>query len=532
MSNSTTHDYIILGAGPAGLQLGYFFKKAGLDYKIIERGSGVATSFKKYPRHRKLISINKIHTGYDDPETNLRWDWNSLLNDEGILFKEFNQDYFPDADALVSYLEEFASRFELNIAFNQDIELITREGKDGMFSLNTKQGDVFQCRRVIIASGLLKQNEPPIPGIKLTESYSQASLKPEDYVNQKVLLIGKGNSAFETADGLTESAAVIHVISPNSVRFAWQTHYVGDLRAVNNNFLDTYQLKSQNALLDAKINSIEKDNGKYYVNVSYAHAAGEQEVLVYDKVINCTGFKFMDDFFADDIRPTLCAKQKFPVQTHEWESENVKDMFFAGILSHGRDYKKTTSGFIHGFRYNIKALVTLLLKKYHDQPVPAKTVRTDVDSLATQTLARINRSSALWQQFGFLADAIDMTLSADSGLYYEDLPLDYIQKVLLEKCPHYMTVTLEFGTCKNNPFAIDRNPSPEKAQDSAFLHPVFRQFKNGKLVSEFHLLEDLHAEWKNESQHIKPLKTYLAAALASAAPTESAAAEPRVLQNA
>jgi hypothetical protein len=27
-----------------------------------------------------MISINKPHTGHDDPELTLRWDWNSLLS--------------------------------------------------------------------------------------------------------------------------------------------------------------------------------------------------------------------------------------------------------------------------------------------------------------------------------------------------------------------------------------------------------------------------------------------------------------------
>jgi hypothetical protein len=49
-----------------------------------------------------------------------------------------------------------------------------------------------------------------------------------------------------------ETAAVIHVAGPHSIRMAWRTHYVGHLRAVNNNFLDTYQLKSQNASWTAR----------------------------------------------------------------------------------------------------------------------------------------------------------------------------------------------------------------------------------------------------------------------------------------
>ena len=31
------HDYIIIGAGPAGLQLGYYLQRAGRDYVILER---------------------------------------------------------------------------------------------------------------------------------------------------------------------------------------------------------------------------------------------------------------------------------------------------------------------------------------------------------------------------------------------------------------------------------------------------------------------------------------------------------------
>ena len=50
----------------------------------------------------------------------------------------------------------------------------------------------------------------------------------------------------------------MHVAGPHAIRFAWQSHYVGRLRAVNNNLLDTYQLVSQNASLDGDIVRIEK----------------------------------------------------------------------------------------------------------------------------------------------------------------------------------------------------------------------------------------------------------------------------------
>ena len=118
----TDFDYIIIGAGPAGLQLGYYLEKAARDYLILEAGAAPATFFNTYPRHRKLISINKIYTGYDDPEINLRWDWHSLLlEDAEILFKEYSREYFPNAEAYVQYCADFAQRFHLKIQYGSRV---------------------------------------------------------------------------------------------------------------------------------------------------------------------------------------------------------------------------------------------------------------------------------------------------------------------------------------------------------------------------------------------------------------------------
>jgi cation diffusion facilitator CzcD-associated flavoprotein CzcO len=52
---------------------------------------------------------------------------------------------------------------------------------------------------VIVATGVSKPYLPDIPGIELAERYD-TSVDPRDFVDQRVLIIGKGNSAFETAD--------------------------------------------------------------------------------------------------------------------------------------------------------------------------------------------------------------------------------------------------------------------------------------------------------------------------------------------
>lgn len=75
-------DYLVIGGGPAGLQIGYFLQQARRDYVILESGPTPGTFFRTFPRHQRLLSINKRFTGWEDPELNLRVDWNSLLSDD------------------------------------------------------------------------------------------------------------------------------------------------------------------------------------------------------------------------------------------------------------------------------------------------------------------------------------------------------------------------------------------------------------------------------------------------------------------
>jgi thioredoxin reductase len=524
-------DYLVVGAGPAGIQAGYFLERAGRDYLLVEAGEAPGTFFTRFPRHRTLISINKVHTGWDDPELKLRTDWNSLLSEEGgPLFTAATPRYFPNADTMVGYLADFATTHGLRIRYNTRITRITRpsvaDGSDdsddaprGEFVVEADDGSVIRARRLIVATGVSQSYIPPIEGAELADTYQEVSVDPAEFTGKRVLIVGRGNSAFETADNLIETASVIHVAGPGSLKLAWQTHFVGHLRAINNNFLDTYQLKSQNALLDGHIDYIKRDgeNGPYRVAVRFSRVNEVVKEISYDRVILATGFRFDASIFAEECRPELTIKDRFPAQTDAWESTNVPDVYFAGTVTQVRDFKKSTSGFIHGFRYGVRALHRILEQRYHDRPWPRRELTATPEAVADAVVERINRTSALWQLFGFLSDAV---VVGDDGAigYHEEVPADHLHRVVGEGAfgavDRYLGITLEYGADhdKVNPFDISVSRVSQQATtglDGRYLHPVVRLFRDGKPLAEHHITENLENEWDSEAVHRAPLVRFL-----------------------
>jgi len=157
------HEYCIIGAGPAGLQLAYFLSRANRDYIVIEKNNNSGSFFDHYPRHRRLISLNKRNTGEQNHEFNLRHDWNSLLTNsqssgDSLKFTEYSQENFPPADTLVKYLEDFRVKFNLNVLFNtkiEPIECLTETNPCTGYTMNDQLSNKFNCEYATVIRKIL-----------------------------------------------------------------------------------------------------------------------------------------------------------------------------------------------------------------------------------------------------------------------------------------------------------------------------------------------------------------------------------------
>jgi RNA polymerase subunit RPABC4/transcription elongation factor Spt4 len=172
-------------------------------------------------------------------------------------------------------------------------------------------------------------------------------------------------------------------------------------------------------------------------------------------------------------------------------------------LTQSRDYKKSSSAFIHGFRYNANALFHMLALR-NGTPWPSRTLEKSAESLTNVIAERINTTSSLWHQFNFLADVID--ISDEAARYYSDVPVDFAMT-----SPHFA-----FKRCLLLTFTHDKPRDPRLGRmfsREPALHACVRIVENQQFVCGHHMLEDLDAEWFEESLYIDPLQTYLGDAL-------------------
>jgi thioredoxin reductase len=518
------HDYVIVGAGPGGCQLAYFLHRDQRDYVVLESGE-VGQFFTRYPRHRSLISNNKVHTGFTDRDKNLRWDWNSLLSDElDVVFTHYTGDYFPKADVLVRYLRDFADRYELNIRTGVRLTGVSRDPRTGVFTVHDQDGGAWRGRRLIMATGHNRPFTPDAPGIELAEQYADVSTDPADYADQRVIIVGKGNSGLETAQNLFQHAASLHVISPHPVRLAWTTHHVSDLRSVYTCALDSYQLKMQNTILDGRIESIERtDDGRLLLRFQYSHAHGQRWQLAADRVILCCGFRSDLSVFDASCRPQTCHEGRFPALTSAWESVNVPGLYFAGTIMQSRDYKRSFSGFIHGFRYNIRFLAAVFAERYHQQPITAEPVAAGPRELAALLISRAVSASSLFQMPAFLADVY--LLDGGQPRLARDVPVEYALEMPGWRERPMLMMTLEYGHLPPgaDPFNFERDPND--GSTSQFIHPVLRLYRDGEVIDTHHVPEDLENEWDKEV-YVAPLREVLRRMLATAGLDVSAAPVP------
>ncbi|SFE91462.1 putative flavoprotein involved in K+ transport [Bacillus sp. OV194] len=203
-------DCLVVGAGQSGLAAGYYLKKRGWNYLILEASSHAAGSWPSYYDSLTLFSPARF---------------SSL---PGLRFPG-EPDRYPARDEVVAYLTHYAKHFELNVATDKKVTNIKKEGP--LFLVET-ESEKWAAKTVIAATGAFAH--PYIPDMeglsrfKGTVLHSSQYKNTEGFVDKRVVVVGGGNSAVQIAYELAEVAHVT-IATRRPLSFIPQTFLGKDL---------------------------------------------------------------------------------------------------------------------------------------------------------------------------------------------------------------------------------------------------------------------------------------------------------------
>lgn len=186
-------DYVIVGAGPAGLACGIEAAKKGVDYLIVDKGR-VVNSIYRFPSDMTFFST---------PE---------LLEIGGMAF--VTDSFRPTRSQVLKYYMSAVRHYDLKVAVYREVTEMDRKeyGFDVKIVSPAGKEQVLKTGKVILATGYY--DNPNMLGIegeeleKVSHYYGEA----HPYRDMDVAVIGGKNSSVESSLALCRAGARVTLI--------------------------------------------------------------------------------------------------------------------------------------------------------------------------------------------------------------------------------------------------------------------------------------------------------------------------------
>ena len=193
MADQQHFDVIVIGGGQSGLATGYFLRRTGLKYIILDEQEKPGGAWLKTWDSLKLFSPAE-HSSLPG--------WIMPKGDEA----------YPGKTQVIQYLKDYEKRYKLPVERPVAVHSVTRA--NGRFILETSKGE-YTCSALVSATGTWKK--PFIPdylgryefeGIQV---HSAQYRNEQEFVNKKVLIIGGGNSGAQILAEVSKVASTTWV---------------------------------------------------------------------------------------------------------------------------------------------------------------------------------------------------------------------------------------------------------------------------------------------------------------------------------
>ena len=185
-----TQHIAIIGAGAGGLCAAKYLTAKGIEVTIFEAGSRVGGLWVYNNDSGMSPAYKSLHI-------------NSEAKVSSFIDFPFPDDapLYPDHTEMSRYFERYAGHFDLTRRVKFDSRVAAVEPIDGAFEVTLESGETRKFDGVIIASGhqSVPRHPPQIEGFKGNYVHAHAYRVPTPYADQRVLVIGPGNSGVDIA---------------------------------------------------------------------------------------------------------------------------------------------------------------------------------------------------------------------------------------------------------------------------------------------------------------------------------------------
>ncbi len=189
-------DIVVIGGGQSGLAVGYFLRRTGYSFVILDASSEPGGAWNQGWDSLRLFSPAEASSLPGWPMPRL-----SETADSGV---------FPARQQVVDYLTAYESRYKLPVQRPVRAEGVTQ--RVGGYEITTDKGK-WRSRVVVSATG--SESHPFIPPYPGIGEYTGQQLHSADYrspnrwAGQRVLIVGGGNSG---AQILAEVSQIAHTV--------------------------------------------------------------------------------------------------------------------------------------------------------------------------------------------------------------------------------------------------------------------------------------------------------------------------------
>jgi cation diffusion facilitator CzcD-associated flavoprotein CzcO len=190
-------DVIVVGGGQAALAVGFYLRRSGLDYVILDDQPSAGGAWRRGWKSLRAFSPAQ---------------WSSLPG--WLMPPPVDGSDYPSRSDVVEYLGHYESRYGLNIVRSERVLSVERnEAPSHPLRVKTVAGE-WVARAVISATG----GEPFIPDVPGRSDFRGIQLhsleysSPAAFAGKRVIVVGGGNSGAQIVAELTEpESGVAHV---------------------------------------------------------------------------------------------------------------------------------------------------------------------------------------------------------------------------------------------------------------------------------------------------------------------------------